>query len=90
MQPTTGDETHIGVLSIHASDKIGEVILLLIFVWDKNVICIQGAQVYLESCLVCNPVTVSESRSGRMMISGHIMDGSTRIKDKIHRNSLVA
>ena len=44
---------------------------------------------YLESCLVCNPVTVSESRSGRMMISGHIMDGSTRKKDEVHRNNLV-
>jgi hypothetical protein len=45
--------------------------------------------VYLEPCLVCNPVTVSEGRSGRMMISGHIMDGSTRKKDEVHSNNLV-
>ena len=37
---------------------------------------------YLEPCLVCNPVTVSEGRSGRMVISGHIMDGSARKRTK--------
>jgi hypothetical protein len=82
------NETHIGVLSVHASDEIGEAILLLIFVWDENGISVQRALVYLEPCLVCNPVTVSEGRSGRMMISGHIMDGSTRIKDEVDRNNL--
>ena len=45
---------------------------------------------YLEPCLVCNPVTVSEGRSSRRMISGHIMDGSARKKDEVHRNNLVA
>ena len=82
-------ETHIGIVSVHASDEIGEVILLLVFVWDENSISVERALVYLEPCLVCNPVAVSESRSGRMMISGHIMDGSTRKKDEVHRNNLI-
>lgn len=89
-QSTDRAGTHIGVVSVHASDKISEAILLLVFVWDENCISIEGALVYLEPCLVCNPVAVSESRSGRMMISGHIMDGSTRKKDEVQRNNLVA
>ena len=53
-------ETHIGIVSVHASDEIGEAILLLVFVWDENSISVERALVYLELCLVCNPVTVSE------------------------------
>lgn len=89
-QSTAGDRTYIGVFSVHTSDKIGEAILLLVFVWDENSISVERTLVYLEPCLVCNPVTVSEGRSGRMMISGHIMDGSTRKKDEVHRNNLIA
>ena len=68
------DRTHIGVLSIDTSNKIGEAMSLFVFVWDDGGVCVERALVDLEACLVCNPIAVSERRSGRGMISGHIMD----------------
>lgn len=65
---------HIGVLSVHAGNKICETVLLLVLVWNKDGIGVERALVDLEACFVCNPVAVSESRSSRMLGSGHIMD----------------
>jgi hypothetical protein len=48
---------------------------LFIFVGNKDNIGVKGPLVDLEARLVCNPVPVSEGRSGRR-ISGHIMDES--------------
>jgi hypothetical protein len=70
-----GRGTHIGVLSVHTGDKICETVLLLVLVWDKNGIGVEGALVDLKACFVCNPVAVSEGRCSRMLGSGHIMDG---------------
>jgi len=66
--------THIGVLSVHTGDQVGEAMLLLVFVWDKDGIRIERALMDLEACFVCNPVAIPESRRGRSVISGHIMD----------------
>ena len=70
-----GDNAYIGVLSVHTRDKIVEYMFFFVFVWNKDNIGVKGALVELEAGFVCNPVPVSECRSGRR-ISGHIMDES--------------
>jgi hypothetical protein len=73
--------THVGILSINASNKISETVFLFIFVWDKDGIGVERALMDLEACFVCNPVAISEGRRGRSVISGHIMDDSKQKKD---------
>ena len=72
-QKSSGEDSYIGVLSVDTGDEIVEDKFLFIFVWKKEEISVEGASVEPEAGFVCNPVPVSESRSGRR-ISGHIMD----------------
>ncbi len=74
-------QTHISVLSVDASNKIGETMPFLIFVWNEKSVRVEIAMVYLETSLVGNPVAISEGRGTRKVIAGHIME-SVRRKGK--------
>ncbi len=69
---------YIGVLRVNSSDQIGETMLLFIFVGDEDSVGIESTLVDLKACFVGNPVAVSEGRSSRVVVSGHIMDGWKR------------
>ena len=69
-----GMATHVCVLCVDTSDKIGEAILLLVFVWDEKRVDVEISMVYLKAGFVGDPVAIPEGRSTREMIAGHIMD----------------
>lgn len=68
--------THVGILSVDASNEVGETMLLLVFVRDEEGLRVEIAMVYLEASFVGNPVAISEGRGTRKVISGHIMESA--------------
>jgi hypothetical protein len=74
---------HIGILCVHSSHQISEMMFLLIFIRDEKGIGLKVTLVDLEPGLVGNPDAIPESRGARMEISGHIMStGRTRVERK--------
>ena len=57
-----GAQTHIGILSVDASDEVGKAMLLLVFIRDEEGVRVEITMVDLEASFVGNPVAISEGR----------------------------
>lgn len=71
-----GAQTHIGILSVDASDEVGKAMLLLVFIRDEEGVRVEITMVDLEASFVGNPVAISEGRGTRKVVAGHIMESS--------------
>jgi len=68
--------THIGVFGIDTSNEVSKTMFFLILVRDKNGLSLKIAMMDLEASFVGNPVSISEGRSTRKVIAGHIMEST--------------